>query len=200
MGTASRAQRRRAGGTHRVALTMALSVLAGCLGRADGAFETITPERSPIRVHHPDFDPDRAVHSVHRSPANGNVWYVAEVNGAQAFGAVVASRLQPGREAIAQPTQAWIRGIIGPEYRLAWGTSGETATSAGPITYRLFRMGDVRGPLFTCVGFSQRRGPPPDDGRPPNVVYGYFCLDGARPLDPALAEGMLASLEVTTAA
>lgn len=173
---------------------MALSVLTACAGRSETSFEPIPPQESLIRVDHPDFDRARALHSIHRDPATCNFWYVTEVNGPQALGVVVASRMQPGHEVIAQPTQAWIRGIISHDYRLAWGAEGETKAPSGPVRYRLFRMGDVRGPAFACVGFSRRRGAATDEGRPRDIAYGYFCRHGDRPLESATAERMLASV------
>lgn len=173
-----------------------LLLLAACAEPAGPEFRPLPSERALVRVDHPAFDPQASVHSVSRDPGTGTAWYVNEVNGSEALGVIVASSMAPGHEAISRPTEEWVRSIIAPQYRIAWGTAGEAATSAGPVPYRLFSMGETDGPSLACVAFSQRRGSPGAGGQPRDVLYGYLCRYGSRPLEPSIAEDMLAAVSV----
>jgi hypothetical protein len=183
-------------GRARAGLTL-LMLLAACAKPAGSEFRPLEPERALVRVNHPALDPQASVHSFSRDPGTGTAWYVNEVNGTDALGVVVASSMAPGHAAISRPTEEWVRSIIAPHYRIAWGTAGEAATSAGPLAYRLFSMGGTDGPSLACVAFSERRGPPGAGGQPRDVLYGYLCRYGTRPLERAVAEGMLAAVSVT---
>jgi hypothetical protein len=174
-------------------------LLAGaCAGAPESAFQPLPSEQAVIDLDHPAFDAASSVESVARDPRTGATWHVSEVNGERALGAIVTSDMPPGQEAVRRPTEEAVRSIIPSRFRIAWGPAGETAGPSGTLAYRLFSMGEAEdGPILACVAFSRRNGPAGEDGQLRDVLYGYLCRYGNRPLERDVAEDMLASISLT---
>lgn len=179
---------------------LVLILLGACAAPPEAGFRPLPSQQTIIQLAHPAFDPGSSIHSVSRGPGTDAAWYVSEVNGAQALGVIVASDMPPGQEAVQRPTEEWVRSIIPSRFRIAWGPAGEATTSSGALSYRLFSMGEaVTGPVLACAGFSRRAGPVSAAGLPRDVLYGYLCRYGSRPLGRAAAEDMLASISLESA-
>jgi hypothetical protein len=181
----------------RILVPLATLVIGACVSPPGPAFQPLRSEEAVLEVAHPAFDAASSVHSASRDTETGAIWYVSEVNGVAALGALVASAMPPGQEVVQRPTEEWVRSIIPSRFRIAWGPTGTASSPAGSLPYRLFSMGEADdGPVLACVGFSQRRGQANALGLPREVLYGYLCRHGSRPLAPDVAEEMLASVSL----
>jgi hypothetical protein len=187
----------RAGKVERALVPLLMLVTGACAGAPQSAFQQLPSEQAVIRLAHPAFDPASSVDSVARDPQTGATWHVSEVNGDRALGAIVTSKMPPGQEAVRRPIEESVRSIIPSRFRIAWGPIDEAAGPSGPLSYRLFSMGEAEdGPTLACVAFSQRDGPASADGQSRDVLYGYLCRYGRRPLERDVAESMLASISI----
>ena len=181
----------RPGKVERTLAPLLMLLTGACAGAPQSAFQPLPSEQAVIQVAHPAFDPAATVDSIARDPRTGATWHVSEVNGDRALGAIVTSEMPPRQEAVRRPTEEAVRSIIPSRFRIAWGPAGEAAGPSGALSYRLFSMGQAEdGPTLACVAFSQRSGPPRD------VLYGYLCRSGSRPLERDVAEDMLASISL----
>lgn len=173
------------------ASALIIMVLAACAAGGDAGSPSAARDAALVRVDHPDLEPDRTNRSLRPTPATGSLWEVVELVGPGMLGVVVVSRMAPGQRVVDRPTEGWVRSIIGPDYRIAWGAEGRADPASGLPGYRLFRMGDERGAVFACVGFSERTSA---DGA--DVVFGYFCRERDQALELSDAEELVAAVDV----
>jgi hypothetical protein len=173
-------------------------LLGGCESmRAQYEPQPIEASRSMIRFEHDGFNPQQAKHTLHHDPTSANDVYVAELAGADAFATLVAYDTGPGFVVQERPPEAYVADLMREDLELTWGESGVATTRAGRAPYRMF---EIVGQPFSCVGFGQAQGESSDDrGRKSNLLFGYFCQRDARPMTAETASDLISSASLSRA-
>jgi hypothetical protein len=145
-------------------------------------------EESLIRFKHPDFASDQGFYTVERYPRSGNQLHMARFLGVDAVAMLLIYKTSASYVVQERATEAYVAQLMDGK-ELDWGETGSAASRLGAVRYRLF---DVVGQPFSCVGFGQTVGDTSDDrGRRSDVVAGYFCQENSRPMSAESAEDLI---------
>ena len=165
-------------------------IIAGCQGlAADWQEQPIAASDSPLRFEGDEFDPTQAEHLVQREARSSNQLYLSRLSGAETIAVLAALRTGPSYVVEERATESYVADLL-PGIEPVWGASGRAPSRlGGKVPYRMFRLD---APSLSCVGFGQSVGQSADDrGRKRDLIFGYFCRDGAEPLSAATAEALI---------